>query len=49
MNSASATIFSFEPECKRLFGFNPRQESVIETHADLIGTMLLGPAVEPSP
>ena len=49
MISASATIFSFEPECKRLFGFNPRQESVIETHADLIVTMLLGPAAESTP
>ena len=40
--SASATIFSFEPECKRLFGFNPRNEDVIETHADMIINMLLG-------
>lgn len=42
MLSASATIFSFEPECKRLFGFNPRSEDVIETHADMIVNMLLG-------
>lgn len=42
MLSASATIFSFEPECKRLFGFNPRNEDVIETHADMIVNMLLG-------
>jgi AcrR family transcriptional regulator len=42
MLSASATIFSFEPECKRLFGFNPRNEDVIETHADMIVQMLLG-------
>jgi len=42
MLSASATIFSFEPECKRLFGFNPRNEDVIETHADMIVHMLLG-------
>jgi TetR/AcrR family transcriptional regulator len=41
MLSASATIFSFEPECKRLFGFNPRNEDVIETHADMIVQMLL--------
>ena len=41
MLSASATIFSFYPECKRLFGFNPRNEDVIETHADMIVQMLL--------
>ena len=40
--SASATIFSFEPDGKRLFGFNPRNEDVIETHADMIVQMLLG-------
>ena len=46
MVSASATIFSFEPECKRLFGFNPRNEDVIETHADMLVNMLLGNATQ---
>ena len=41
MLSASATIFSFQPECKRLFGFDPRNEEVIEAHADIIVRMLL--------
>lgn len=41
MLSASATIFSFQPECKRLFGFDPRNEEVIEAHADMIVRMLL--------
>jgi AcrR family transcriptional regulator len=44
MVSSSATIFSFEPECKRLFGFNPRNEDAIETHADMLVNMLLGNA-----
>lgn len=41
MLSASATIFSFQPECKRLFGFDPRNEEAIEAHADMIVRMLL--------
>ena len=41
MLSASATIFSFQPECKRLFGFDPRNVEVIEAHADMIVRMLL--------
>lgn len=43
MLSSSATIFSFEHECSLLFGFDCRQESVIETHADMLVALLLDP------
>lgn len=42
MVSGSATIFSFAPECKLLFGEDPRSESSVETHADMMVSMLLG-------
>jgi TetR/AcrR family transcriptional regulator len=42
MVSGSATIFSFAPECKLLFGEDPRAESVVETHAEMMVSMLLG-------
>jgi hypothetical protein len=42
MVSGSATIFSFAPECKLLFGEDPRQESTVETHAEMMVSMLLG-------
>jgi len=42
MVSASATIFSFEPECKLLFGFSSYDEEVVEQHAKMMVTMLLG-------
>ena len=42
MLSSSATIFSFEHECLLLFDFDCRQKDVIETHADMLVTMLLG-------
>ena len=42
MVSASATIFSFEPECKLLFGFSSYDEGVVEQHAKMMVTMLLG-------
>ena len=48
MLSASATIFSFQPECKRLFGFDPRNEEVIEAHADMIVRMLLNKINNPN-
>lgn len=41
MVSSSATLFSFEPECELLFGFNPREQSVIDTHAEMIVKMLI--------
>jgi AcrR family transcriptional regulator len=43
MVSASATIFSFESECEKLFGFNPRTEKAIERHANMLVAMLLKP------
>ncbi|MDG0978108.1 MAG: TetR/AcrR family transcriptional regulator [Halieaceae bacterium] len=42
MISACATIFSFEHECVRLFGFNPRDDGAIERHADMLVDTLLG-------
>ena len=42
MVSASATIFSFAPECELLFGFDPHAESVVDAHAQMMVTMLLG-------
>ena len=42
MISASATIFSFEPECRLLFGFSSYDEGVVEQHAEMIVNMLLG-------
>ncbi len=42
MVSASATIFSFEPECKLLFGFSSYDEGVVEQHAAMMVNMLLG-------
>jgi AcrR family transcriptional regulator len=44
MVSASATIFSFAPECKLLFDVDSREESMVEDHADMLVSMLLGPA-----
>ena len=41
MVSASATIFSFESECKMLFGFNPISEESIIRHAEMLVGMLL--------
>ena len=43
MLSSSATIFSFEHECSLLFGFDCRQDNVIETHSDMLVAMLLDP------
>ncbi len=40
MTSASSTIFSFEPECRLLFGVESRQDSVVETHANMLVSML---------
>ena len=41
---AAAHLFVMAPECRRLTGQDPMNESVIETHADAIVTLLLGPA-----
>lgn len=42
MVSGCATIFSFEPECALLFGFDSRQDKVVEAHANMLVGMLLG-------
>lgn len=42
MVSASATIFSFAPECELLFGVDPHRDSVVEAHAEMLVSMLLG-------
>ena len=42
MVSGCATIFSFEPECALLFGFDSRQDNVVEAHANMLVGMLLG-------
>ncbi|MFQ3227398.1 MAG: TetR/AcrR family transcriptional regulator [Pseudomonadales bacterium] len=44
MVSACATIFSFEPECNLLFGFESLEDTVIETHGNMLVDMLLGPS-----
>ncbi len=44
MPSGSATMFSFAPECQLLFDVDPHEESVVEAHAEMMVTMLLGPA-----
>ena len=43
MVSSCATMFSFEAECSLLFGFDCRQDNVIETHSDMLVAMLLAP------
>lgn len=42
MVSASSTIFAFSPECEILFGFSPCEESVVEQHAEMLVSLLLG-------
>ena len=42
MVSGCATIFSFEPECALLFGFDSRQDKVVEAHANMLVGILLG-------
>jgi len=44
MLSACATIFSFEPECNLLFGFECLEDTVIETHGNMLVDPLLGPS-----
>ena len=43
MVSASATIFSFAPECELLFNRDSREEKMVEDHAEMLVSMLLGP------
>jgi TetR/AcrR family transcriptional regulator len=44
MVSASSTIFSFAPECQLLFDVDSREESMVEQHAEMLVSMLLGRA-----
>ncbi|WP_285762628.1 TetR/AcrR family transcriptional regulator [Biformimicrobium ophioploci] len=41
MVSASSTIFSFAPECRRLFNIDPCEEARVDRHADMLVKMLL--------
>ena len=42
MMSATSTIFSFAAECQDLFDVDPCEDSMVEGHADMLVTMLLG-------
>jgi predicted regulator of Ras-like GTPase activity (Roadblock/LC7/MglB family) len=42
MISATSTIFSFAAECQDLFDVDPCEDSMVEGHADMLVTMLLG-------
>jgi len=44
MVGAASTIFSHAPECHALFGVDSHGQDIVDTHADLLVTMLLGPA-----
>ncbi|MBT4520048.1 MAG: TetR/AcrR family transcriptional regulator [Halieaceae bacterium] len=39
--SACSTIFYFAPECRLLFGTDPKNEDVVEKHAELLVEMLV--------
>ena len=42
MISATSTIFSFAAECRDLFDVDPCEDSMVESHADMLVSMLLG-------
>ena len=42
MMSATSTIFSFAAECRDLFDVDPCEDGMVEGHADMLVTMLLG-------
>ncbi len=42
MISATSTIFSFAAECQDLFDVDPCEDSMVEGHADMLVSMLLG-------
>jgi AcrR family transcriptional regulator len=42
MISSASAIFSFAPECKDLFGVDPCEDSMVEAHAEMLVSMLLG-------
>ncbi len=41
MIGASASVFSAEEECRRLFGQSPRQAAFVERHAEMVVSMLV--------
>ena len=41
MISSTSTIFSFAAECEDLFGVDPCEESMVESHAEMLVSMLL--------
>ena len=42
LTGAGATIFVLAPECRRLAGFDPLQDDVVDAHADAVTTLLFG-------
>ena len=42
MISATSTIFSFAAECRDLFDVDPCEDGMVEDHADMLVSMLLG-------
>jgi AcrR family transcriptional regulator len=42
LTGAGPTIFVLAPECRRLSGLDPTDDSVIEAHADAVITLLFG-------
>ncbi len=48
MISATSTIFSFAAECQDLFDVDPCEESMVEGHAEMLVSMLLGDGADSS-
>jgi AcrR family transcriptional regulator len=42
LTGAGPTMFVLAPECRRLTGFDPESDEVIEAHADAVCTLLFG-------
>jgi hypothetical protein len=42
MISATSTMFSFAAECQELFDVDPCDEAVVERHAQMLVSMMLG-------
>lgn len=41
LSGAGSMIFALRPECRRLTGVDPAEESVVETHADYVARLLV--------
>ena len=48
MISATSTIFSFAAECQDLFDVDPCEQSMVEGHAEMLVSMLLGDGADSS-